>query len=70
MSQRISLYMKCHQCNGTGEFRTGGILDGELITCNWPGCSNGYIESGAILYVPGLDEILDKCNQILSAVGG
>ena len=66
MAQDIKAYIRCPQCNGTGEqYAGGGIGATGPFDCLWPECVDGYIEWGSLRIDPGLDDILDKCNDIL-----
>lgn len=66
MAQEITIYTKCPQCNGSGVHQSShGPGSNPSIVCNWPGCENGYIALSKIIYDPGHDDIIDKCNDII-----
>lgn len=65
MSQEITVYKLCPQCNGIGEFYPASGIGCSSVVCNWPGCVNGYIVSAKLVLDPGIDDIMDKCNDIL-----
>ena len=64
MAQTILLYQKCPQCNGTALFQSSADPDSEPITCNWPGCVEGFIQCDEVRLDPGLDDIMDKLNDV------
>ena len=65
MAQEIVTYEKCPQCKGTGTFEYAkGSQGSGVMTCNWTGCGgSGYIAREKTTYDPGLDDILNKCND-------
>lgn len=65
MAQEILLYTKCTQCNGDGQFEIGSGQYQQTITCNWPGCVNGYIQCSKVTIDPGLDDITDKMDDLM-----
>jgi len=69
MAQEIIIKNKCSACGGDGLIPnySSGVIDGSS-NCEWPGCVDGYIEVGKFTINPGLDDILDKCNDIFEKV--
>jgi hypothetical protein len=65
MSQTITLKEKCPQCHGTGLYEPSSGEGSSPLPCNWPDCSEGYVNKGQVIIDPGLDDILDKCKDIL-----
>lgn len=65
MAQELIIYTKCQHCGGAGETIVSAGIYGETIPCNWPNCENGYIALNKIIFDPGHDDIMDKCNDIL-----
>jgi len=72
----VPVYMKCPQCNGTGEQYSGsGTGQVGPFECTWPDCENGYIECGFMqmnvnAIITKLDDILSTVNTILEEVQG
>lgn len=64
MAQEILFCTKCTQCGGDGQFEIGSGQHQQTIPCNWPGCVNGYIQCSKIILDPGLDDIMDKLNDV------
>ena len=70
MAQEIDVFRKCTQCDGTGEFTPPG-KNQSPIPCNWPDCigppgPDGYLKGDSFTLDPGLDYVIDKCNDILN----
>jgi len=69
----MEIFVKCAQCNGTGEYSQGSGIHLTSNVCNWPGCVNGFIPFGNIDssdISDKLDDVLDKCNDILEQISG
>ena len=66
MAQEIQLKVKCKQCGGSGIYNYPGVGGGSQ-TCPWPGCEEGWISVDKFEIDPGIDDILDKCNDILES---
>jgi phage FluMu protein Com len=63
---RITFYVKCPQCNGTQFYEPSTGEGSQPIPCTWPGCTQGFIESGGCILNPSSEELMAKCNAILA----